>query len=180
MTTPAKRQAAPARAQKAPTKVLVHYRVVKGRTGVYDWLIRYYSRSPYTHAEFCWPLENPRPIQYLGAQPSGGVQVRPADYLGDAPFDTFAVEVTPEQANRMRMFLLDQIGKPYDFRAIAGMVFQWLDKGKTGAMWFCSELLFYAFAHAKKSLLRIPAKQSDRVTPRDVAISTVATLVKVL
>lgn len=144
---------------------------------MYDRLIRWYTRSPYTHAEFCWPLENPYPSQYLGAQTKGGVAIRPANYLGKTPFDTFGVEVTAEQAETMRTFLLAQVGKPYDFRAIAGMIFQGLDKGKTGAAWFCSEVLFYAFAYAKKFLLQIPERQSDRVTPRDVAISPLAVLV---
>lgn len=174
MIAHAKPAKAPARPPKAPGRALVHYRLVRGRSGLYSSVIKWYSRSPYTHAEFCWPLENPSPSQYLGAQPSGGVQVRPADYLGDAPFDTFAVEVTQDQARLMRLFLTAQIGKPYDFRAIAGMVFQWLDKGTKDAAWFCSELLFYTFSHIRKRLLNIPEKQSDRVTPRDLGVSPVA------
>lgn len=154
----------------------IYYRVVRGRSGFYDRLIRWYSRSPYTHAEFCWPLDNPTPPKYLGAQTKGGVAIRPSDYL-EQPFDTFAVEVTLTQATAVRAFLLAQVGKPYDFRAIAGMVFQGLDRGKSDRAWFCSELLFHAFAQAGKYLLHLPISQSDRVTPRDVALSPLAALV---
>lgn len=155
----------------------IYYRVVKGEKGFYDRLIRWYSRSPYTHAEFCWPLYNPKPPEYLGAQTEGGVDIRPANYLGDSPFDTFGVEVTPEQQEKMRMFLLAQVGKEYDFRAILGMAFSRLDQGKKTNAWFCSELVFYAFALIGKALLRAPLQQADRMTPRDVAISPLAKLV---
>lgn len=179
MTTPAKPQKTPVRPQKAQGKVRVHYRLVRGRTGAYDAVIRWYSRSPYTHAEFCWPLENPRPPQYLGAQPKGGVAIRPANYLEGAPFDTFAVEVTQDQADVLRKVTLSQVGKPYDFRAIFGMVFQWLDrKGRRPNAFFCSDQVFYDFAKIGKQLLNVPIKQSDRITPRDLGVSTVATMVK--
>lgn len=155
--------------------VRVHYRLVKGHTGIYDTIIRWFTRSPYTHAEFCWPLENPRPPQYLGAQPSDGVQVRPFDYLGSQPYDTFAVDLTPDQADVLRKVALSQVGKPYDFRAIFGMVFQWLDrKGRRPNAFFCSEQVFYDFAKVGKRLLNVPIRQSDRITPRDLGVSPVA------
>lgn len=167
-----------AKKKDAPDTVRVHYRVVKGRTGFYDAVIRWYSRSPYTHAEFCWPLDSPSPPQYLGAQPKGGVAIRPFNYLGAQPFDTFAVEVTPKQKAELHALLLSQIGKPYDFRAIAGMVIPALDHGKHSSAFFCSELVFYDLDKIGARLLQVPARQADRLTPRDLAISTVAEMVK--
>lgn len=155
----------------------VYYRVVRGRTGFYDAVIRLYSRSPYTHAEFCWPLDNPSPPQYLGAQPKGGVQIRPFNYLGKQPFDTFSVEVTPRQKAQLHALLISQIDKPYDFHAIAGMVIPALDHGRRSVAFFCSEQVFYGFSKVGVHLLRVPARQSDRITPRDLGVSTVAELV---
>src|SRR5574337_1736896 len=165
------------RKPRKATTVKVHYRVVKGNTGVYDKIIKWYSRSPYTHAEFCWPLDNPSPPQYLGAQPKGGVQIRPFNYLGKQPFDTFAVEVTPRQKAQLHALLISQIDKPYDFRAILGMVLPFLDHGRHNSAFFCSEHVFYGLSKVGAHLLRVPMRQADRIVPRDLAISTVAQMV---
>lgn len=79
-----------------------------------------------------------------------------------------------DQAEWLRTFLEDQLGKPYDFRAVAGMAIKALDRGKRDNAWFCSELVYGAFAHVGIQLLREPERRADRITPRDTAISTVA------
>src|SRR5574337_1318206 len=162
---------------KETGKTHVYYRVVRGNSGIYSAVIRWYSRSPYTHAEFCWPLDNPKPAQYLGAQPKGGVAIRPFNYLGAQPFDVFGAEMTTARAEKLRAWLLRQIGKPYDFRAIAGMALPFLDRGRHLQAFFCSELLYAGLCEVELPLLNAPERQSDRITPRDIAISTVAELV---
>src|SRR5574337_619479 len=162
---------------KGAGKTVVYFRVVRGDSGIYSALIRWYSRSPYTHTEFCWPLDDPEPPKYLGAQPKGGVAIRPFNYLGAQPFDTFAVEVTPKQKAELHALLLSQLGRPYDFRAIAGMVIPALDGGRHALAFFCSELVFYDLAKVGVELLHVPLRQADRITPRDLAISTVAQMV---
>ena len=153
---------------------MIYLRCVRGSSSFYDAVISWYSRSPYVHTEFAWPLDDPEPQQWLGAQPKGGVRIRPRDYLGAQAFDLFAVDLTPDQIARLRSFLAAQIGKPYDWRAIAGMALPGLDHGHHGQAWFCSELVSYALASVGVPLLRAPLKDSDRITPRDVAVSLVA------
>ena len=149
-----------------------YLRCVRGSATIYDRAIAWYSRSPYVHTEFAWPLDDADPQQWLGAQPSGGVAIRPRDYLGAArPFDMFEADLSDAQLRVLRTFLARQIGKPYDWRAIAGMAIPALDRGHTQAAWFCSELVYYALASAGHALLRVPLKASDRITPRDVAVS---------
>ena len=145
-----------------------------GRGNLYDAIIAWYSRSPYVHAEFAWPLCQRRPEQWLGAQPNGGVQCRPFDYLGSQEYDLFWISVSETTYADLERSLLREIGKPYDWRAIAGMVFQSLDrKTRTATAWFCSELVIYKLAAAGVPLQRGALSTADRMTPRDVAISPV-------
>lgn len=154
--------------------MLVYFRCVRGRSGFYDRVIRWYSRSPYTHAEFCWPLTDPNPPEYAGAQPHGGVQIRRSGYLGAALYDTFGVVIRDEKLAPLTLAVQRSIGLPYDFRAIAGMVFPALDHGQRSAAYFCSEFVFRLLAKAGTPLLRMPIRDADRVTPRDLAVSPLA------
>lgn len=156
----------------------IYFRVMRGRRGFYDRVIRWYSRSAFTHAEFCWPLTSKEPPEYLGAQPGGGVAIRPADYLGDAIYDLIGVDIPQSEYERLRFWLRMQLGKPYDFRAIVGMVFPGLDNGMKTRAWFCSELVYYGLAKIGARLLRVPKRESDRITPRDLWVSPRAVLVR--
>lgn len=149
----------------------VYISAVLSRRGFYDRIIAWYSRSPVVHVEFHWPLSSAAPEQYLGAQPEGGVQIRPADYLGDAVRDTYFADLSDQQVARLSRWLTRQVGKPYDFRAIAGMVFSGLDKGRSDDAWFCSELVYAGLGKVGYKLLREPVKAADRITPRDVVVS---------
>ncbi len=153
-----------------------YLRCMRGSATIYDRVIAWYSRSPYVHTEFAWPLDNPKPAQWLGAQPRGGVQARPADYLGSQPFDLFSVELTGAQVQHLRDFLERQVGLPYDWRAIAGMALPVLDRGRRSGAWFCSELVYFALGTVGHSLLREPLRRADRITPRDVGVSLRAAL----
>ena len=77
----------------------------------------------------------------LGAHASGGVQARPNDYdKGRFSRQLFVpIPATPEQTDAFHTFLRAQIGKPYDFEAIVGIVAQrdWRDD----KAWMCSELV---------------------------------------
>lgn len=152
----------------------VYFRAVRG-TAVYDRLIAWYSRSPYTHAEFHWPLTAREPKTFFGAQPGGGVAVRPADYLDKASngWTCFSVNLEHKQVVSLRSWLESQRGLPYDFRAIANML---VPLGRSRKRWFCSELVYFALASVGLALLRVPEKQSDTITPRDLSVSTIAKL----
>ena len=76
----------------------------------------------------------------LGAHASGGVQARPKGYDRGKFWKQLFVPIpaTPEQTDGFHTFLRAQIGKPYDFEAILGIVAQ-RDWRKDKA-WMCSEL----------------------------------------
>jgi uncharacterized protein YycO len=145
--------------------------VVRSNQGFYDRVIKWYSRSPYVHAEFHWPLDAKHPSSFLGAQPKGGVAIRPSNYLREVSRDTFVADLSAQQFNNLQTWLLEQCGKPYDFRAIAGMALQFLDKYNGDSAWFCSELVYYGLANVGFPLLREPMNEADTITPRDVAVS---------
>src|SRR5574337_1253183 len=100
----------------------IYFRIVHGHKGLYAKLIRLFTQSDDTHVEFCWPLTLSKPMYYLGAQPKGGVQVRPHDYL-KASYTVYSVEVPTRRLLILQKFLADQIGKKYDFLAILNLVF---------------------------------------------------------
>lgn len=151
--------------------MIAHISVVRSNDDFYDRVIGWYSRSPYVHAEFHWPLDQRLPEGFLGAQPKGGVAIRPADYLGSVARDTFVAQLSDTQYAKLQAWLRSQVGKPYDFRAIAGMALQFLNKDSGDNAWFCSELVYYGLANVGYPLLREPMKQADTITPRDVAVS---------
>lgn len=126
-------------------------------------LIREKTFCDYSHVEFV--LDDGTT---LGAHASGGVRVRPANYDTFTKVAVFDVTVTDEEKSKILAFAHAQLGKPYDFGAIAGLVVNrdWRDPSK----WFCSELVTAAFEQAKP-LLRV-ADSIDRITPRDVLLST--------
>ena len=96
------------------------------------------------------------------------MEARPEGYLS-YPFDLFYVSMTESQCNELRRFLVAQIGKPYDWNAIAAMGLPFLRSSGNG--WFCSELVFYALSSVGLPLLREPINDSDLITPRDLAVS---------
>lgn len=100
----------------------------------------------------------------LGARLAGGVRVRPEDYATFSRVLRLAREVTDEQEARWREFLLAQVGKGYDVRAIAGMgtCRRWRDP----ARWFCSELVAAALERAGLA----PPLPAYRITPSDALL----------
>ena len=104
---------------------------------------------------------------YLGAHNEGGVQVRDLDYAKVVD-EMFGVAfVTKEQSERVLDYAMDQLGKPYDYTALAGIIFHrdWA----AAKRWFCSELIAASFDYAGVPLLkRIPY---ERITPGMLAQS---------
>ncbi|MGA9668390.1 MAG: hypothetical protein WBQ94_04235 [Terracidiphilus sp.] len=101
-----------------------------GGTDPVDLLIKYVTRGTVNHVEF---LVDGTAI---GAHALGGVAIRP---VAPYPFELrFTAAVSQAQYDAAMAFLKAQIGKPYDFIDIAGIVFarSWHDPGA----WMCSEL----------------------------------------
>ncbi len=148
----------------------VYFRLVKSRHNIYDRLISWYTRSPYVHAEFAWPIDKKFASEWLGAQPKGGVAIRGHDYLKGEKYDLFSISVRESDYAILRAWLKRQIGKKYDWKAIINM-----GKFEHDVMspnkWFCSELVFAAFFQIGYDLLRLPYSERDRITPRDIGLS---------
>ena len=135
----------------------------------------------YTHAE----VETP--AGYLGAHASGGVAVRPIGYDAGHVAGERLLELDVEAAaeTACRAYLADQLGKPYDFVAIADFARDaFLDARREGAWlepdrWFCSELVAAALVHAGV-VDRALAASARHVTPQNLAfaLSPIARLVE--
>lgn len=123
--------------------------------------IRWYTWSAWSHVDFVLPGGN-----LLGARMNGGVQVRPPGY---ARFTHTLQLEAPDAPDTVYDRALEQVGKPYDIGAIAGMGLRrdWRDPLK----WFCSELTAWAFEAESFPMLR--TSDVYRVTPRDNSISPI-------
>jgi hypothetical protein len=101
----------------------------------------------------------------LGAHYDGGVMARKRDYDKGQFIKELYVNIpaSEEMTNQFFQFLRDQIGKPYDTRAILGLVIQrdWRDP----SAWFCSELITAALE--KCTWIPTLATDVNHITPRD-------------
>lgn len=118
--------------------------------------IQWQSRSVYSHASVL--LDEATAIE---AREFKGVRMVFANMLAQPGerVDHFAVAgLTEAQAATVREFLYAQIGKPYDYTMVARFISRRQASRKSKGKWFCSELVFAAFAKAGVNLL-------DRVEP---------------
>lgn len=72
-------------------------------------------------------------------------------------------DATPEQSDDFYKFMVSQIGKPYDYLALAGLILgrDW----RSEKSWFCSELIAFALEVAKYWKL---TSDSNHIDPRDL------------
>lgn len=105
----------------------------------------------------------------LGAHAQGGVEARSHDYdkLEFTQELYVSLPATPAQTDAFHSFLRAQVGKPYDFLAIAGIALQ-RDWQKENS-WFCSELVASALCHCGVFPSHL-ATEFNHVTPRDVLL----------
>lgn len=117
----------------------------RGR-GLISSLIRWQTRSQYSHAAFL--LADGETI----VEAWQGDGVRKKKVTDWSNIDVFHVlGATEAQMNYAANFALAQVGKKYDYR----QVFRFLTRigGKNNGKWFCSELVFAALQHAGINLL---------------------------
>jgi hypothetical protein len=138
---------------------MVCLQVVTERWDPISAAIRFSTRSWASHAEFV----DERGIT-LGARARGGVKFRGPSESHYSRIERYDAEGLAEAFD----WAITQIGKPYDFGAVAGIAFDrnWRDTDR----WFCSELAAAAFEHAGRPLF---ARSADvwRITPRDLLLS---------
>ena len=105
-------------------------RVLQARLG--DWLIRTFTRSPYSHCEIAVALDGGQFECYSSSIRDGGVRVKTMP-LPPEKWDLIPVDVKPEQAYEA---LAATFGAKYDWLGATGVIARWRhDKRK----WFCSE-----------------------------------------
>jgi len=118
-----------------------------------DATIRWYTDSPISHVDTITPGG-----KLLGSQlhkPCGdGVLVRAPNYAKFSCVKTLTFDVTDEQFGLYWVFLVKQLGKPYDSGAVIGLFLHrdWRSDKK----WFCSELIAAALEYA--GILQIDTK----------------------
>jgi hypothetical protein len=105
----------------------------------------------------------------IGAYLGTGVAKRPRDFdKGDFDEDLYVeIDVTDEQQDAFYAFLEQQVGKPYDTKAVIGigLARNWRDDGQ----WFCSELQCAALTACGVFPTHL-ADQLNHVTPRDLLL----------
>lgn len=103
---------------------------------------------------------------YESVSGAGVVKHQPAEFA-KAWDKVSSVEVyVPSQLSVLR-FLNDQLGKPYDWKAILAFPFRGSWQDRSG--WFCSELVYEGLRVGGGLVSdRLPA---NRVTPRDLWVS---------
>jgi len=124
-------------------------------------LIRFFTWSDFSHVDLVLANQD-----LLGARMSGGVRIRKGTERTFSKVAQFGVHVPATIEEQVIAFLFGQIGKPYDWGAIFGLVFR-RNWQKTDS-WFCSELIAAAFQQAGFPLLR---ETLNRITPRDLVMS---------
>jgi hypothetical protein len=126
--------------------------------------IRMFEHGPWSHVDAVMPegsLLGAR-AEHINGIPSG-VQIRPSDYLPFSVKKIVSLEVPQDVADKFYALATSQIGKPYDFEALAGVFIgrNWRDEGS----WDCSEVMAWCL---ESSVLHHPlAVPCNRVTPDD-------------
>lgn len=129
-------------------------------------VISFVTRSPYSHTSI--DVRGGRYEALLGI----GVTHR---YAADDPSiaEVCTIDLTGEQETELEQFLLEQISKPYDLKAVLQFLavlrliagdnpHEVQEARKKRGRWFCSELIFAALQHVGVQLL-------ERIEPWQVS-----------
>jgi uncharacterized protein YycO len=145
-------------APQQPRPILIRF--TRG-TGIDGAIVRYATWSNYAHVGFLLPDDT-----ILDATPEFGVSLR-HDY-DDATTRYYKPALAPRAIDKAVQWAASQVGKPYDWSAIYGIIFR-RDWHKPTA-WFCSELVQNGSEVGGDPFL-VDGGQIDRITPRDLELS---------
>jgi hypothetical protein len=133
--------------------------------------IRNITWSPVSHIDIVVPPKTFPDYPeggYLGALCDGGVKLRPWNYYKNLTHRFVGtVDCDDVVTNKVLQFAYNQIGKPYDYSAILGILIH-RDIYNPDA-WICSELVAAAFYDADWPLLNL--SKVNRVSPGMLLIS---------
>jgi uncharacterized protein YycO len=118
--------------------------------GIVGTLIRWQTRSPYSHASLYCPGDG-----VIEAREGHGVRrLTNLDPKPGEKIDLYAVpSATAEQLRRAWTFAQIQVGDAYDWTMVLRFISRRQASRKDSGKWFCSELAFAAFHHAGLDLL---------------------------
>lgn len=124
-------------------------------------LIQWQTRSPYSHAAIGRGSQLVESIQ--------GVGVRQRRWSAAENVDAFAVpDLTDAQWHRAWEFSQLHLGEDYDWRGVLRFVSR-IEHSSKRPLWFCSELVFAALAHAGLPVLA--RTKASHVSPAMLALS---------
>lgn len=139
--------------------------------GPQDWggeLITWYDHGKFAHVDAVLPDGN-----LLGARSEivmevpAGVQIRPASYLPESTTKlTVVLPCSDRISDAFYQFISEQIGKPYDEKAILGFVAgrNWAEEDS----WFCSELV--AAGMVKAMYVNQLSAPANKIAPDDLLL----------
>lgn len=107
---------------------------------------------------------------WLGARINGGVQVRSYNYCTPVAEEIRTLSVTADQNQMFFQFARGEIGKPYDWLAIVGIILR-LPLARSPYRWFCSEYVQACCVAA--GVPALDSRSTYRVTPRDIGLSPI-------
>jgi hypothetical protein len=136
-----------------------------GDNNIASRAISWFSAGNFSHVDAILPDNS-----LLGARSNGGVRVRPSGYGAFARRVVFIIPATPTQEGVWIKFLMEQVGKPYDMRAIWGFIFgrNWRETDS----WICSELQAAALEAAQITPALYLA--ANKITPVSLALAVSA------
>jgi len=111
---------------------------------------------------------NPEDLVVVEADSPGVIARRRLDEVTD-PRKLYRYDLSDSDRSSLYRFLSLQLGKPYDWAAIGGIVLR-RDREASGR-WICSELVGAASAQTSCPLFH--TTQWHEITPRDISISPV-------
>ena len=142
--------------QSQPKNTNMQIALHKG-TGWISRLIRWQTRSLYSHASILFKADEIEPIRVIEAREFKGVQLtRGLDLTPGETVDIFDIKglwKDGHSAENIIHFLGAQIGKPYDYRMVLRFVSRRGQDRRTVGKWFCSELVYAAFLKGGLQLL---------------------------
>jgi hypothetical protein len=126
--------------------------------------IRWVTFSEFSHTE----LELPDGT-WLGAHAGSGVQIHPANYYNSVFERRYAIPLAQTNYDAAMKYALAQIGTPYNYSDIAGLLFHRNMTGKGRAI--CSQFVFDVMQAGGLQPLNVLSGYDFRVTPDTLHLS---------
>jgi hypothetical protein len=130
-------------------------------------LIKWFDHGLYSHVDTVMPggsLLGARSDVVMGVPK--GVQIRPAEYVLDFETRRVVLPVSDDVEKKYYTFLLNQVGKEYNQRAILAFFFgaEWSNP----ANWFCSQLAIAGLIES--GAIYKPSTPDSKIAPDDLLL----------